>query len=501
MKFTKVLVMAGVLALAGGGTWLTLQTLRPEEGVSRAPNTSQNYAEQQIWNMTYDNTNGGIQAINVSRGATSPNTSQNYATQSILNRSYDSTNGALQIVLSENSSDIPFINTTSLTDGDLLKYDATGEEWINTQGALTVTDANRLKLKQENSPAAPTLTFGDGDTGIYESVDDTLNMAIAGVQAFILAATKVAVGQYAGQNAGASSNNVGYIAGQNTGISSNNFGHYAGQNTGNYSNNVGQSAGQNAGVASNNIGQYAGRYAGDYSNNVGNYTGRYAGDYSNHIGALAGQFGATHNNAFGYSAGRYMQGSDNIAIGDAAWSTFLTDAGSAKTFDYTDIIVADDDITITGHGFGSTNEYINITYTQGTGAIGGLTNGAVYQIKIIDANTISMNEKEITITSAGTGTGHTFTPQSTYTNSICIGADTVPSASNQTTLGNATTTETILAGQVSIDDGLVPAHKTADPCGSGFPEGAIFWNATSHYLCVCDGTNDVQVSDGTSACF
>ncbi|MCP4568509.1 MAG: hypothetical protein GY841_13105 [FCB group bacterium] len=53
---------------------------------------------------------------------------------------------------------------------------------------------------------------------------------------------------------------------------------------------------------------------------------------------------------------------------------------------------------------------------------------------------------------------------------------------------------------VLLGTGLVPDFKTADPCGSGFPEGSIFYNDTGNILCFCDGTNDLKISDG-NACF
>lgn len=57
------------------------------------------------------------------------------------------------------------------------------------------------------------------------------------------------------------------------------------------------------------------------------------------------------------------------------------------------------------------------------------------------------------------------------------------------------------AGEVSFINGAVPAKKTTDPCGSGFPEGSIFYNDTGNYMCYCNGTNNVKMSDDTTTCF
>ncbi len=45
---------------------------------------------------------------------------------------------------------------------------------------------NVLLLPQEDTAAAPTLSFGDGDTGLYESADDTVNISIAGSLAYTI---------------------------------------------------------------------------------------------------------------------------------------------------------------------------------------------------------------------------------------------------------------------------------------------------------------------------
>jgi hypothetical protein len=55
----------------------------------------------------------------------------------------------------------------------------------NAAGALQTLvtvdpDTEQIILPLSNDPATPTLTFGDGDTGFYESVDDTLDIAIGG---------------------------------------------------------------------------------------------------------------------------------------------------------------------------------------------------------------------------------------------------------------------------------------------------------------------------------
>lgn len=147
----------------------------------------------------------------------------------------------------------------------------------------------------------------------------------------------------------------------------------------------------------------------------------------------------------GYSPLGYNEGDYNTAIGNNAWSSFLTNSSGAKTFSNTNIDIATDRITITGHGFGSAGEYTNLRYTQGTSTISGMTDNVIYQVKIVDADTIGFNEDGDgrDITNAGSGTGHTLTPQYKYNSSIVIGNDVNPTASNQIRIGKAITTDEI----------------------------------------------------------
>lgn len=58
-----------------------------------------------------------------------------------------------------------------------------------------------------------------------------------------------------------------------------------------------------------------------------------------------------------------------------------------------------------------------------------------------------------------------------------------------------------ISGTVTPAGYTLLKRVTADPCTSGAPEGALFWNDTANELCVCDGTNDIRVKDFTTACF
>ena len=56
----------------------------------------------------------------------------------------------------------------------------TGALTINGNLTMTATATNRLLLPISNVATTPTLAFGDGDTGFYESADDQLYVSLGG---------------------------------------------------------------------------------------------------------------------------------------------------------------------------------------------------------------------------------------------------------------------------------------------------------------------------------
>lgn len=54
--------------------------------------------------------------------------------------------------------------------------------------------------------------------------------------------------------------------------------------------------------------------------------------------------------------------------------------------------------------------------------------------------------------------------------------------------------------KLEVNGLIVPDKVSADPCTAG-QEGAIFYNDTSNYWCGCNGTDDVKLTDNTTACF
>ncbi len=65
------------------------------------------------------------------------------------------------------------------------RVDGTNVMLIDSDGNVNIsTTTAQLLLPQNNSASTPTLAFGDGDSGFYESADDTLQVSIAGPSQF-----------------------------------------------------------------------------------------------------------------------------------------------------------------------------------------------------------------------------------------------------------------------------------------------------------------------------
>ena len=68
-----------------------------------------------------------------------------------------------------------YIISNITADGDLVFFTNTGGNSIEGMRIDAITRS--LVLPSVNDASTPTLSFGDGDTGLYESADDTLHVA------------------------------------------------------------------------------------------------------------------------------------------------------------------------------------------------------------------------------------------------------------------------------------------------------------------------------------
>jgi len=90
--------------------------------------------------------------------------------------------------------DVPALAHTmaSHSDDDTYNISTSGTAAMGATsiGGVTPVAGTKLLLPSENEPATPTLAFGDGNTGFYESADNTLRVAFAGVLKWEWAASK-----------------------------------------------------------------------------------------------------------------------------------------------------------------------------------------------------------------------------------------------------------------------------------------------------------------------
>jgi hypothetical protein len=205
---------------------------------------------------------------------------------------------------------------------------------------------------------------------------------------------------------------------------------------------------------------------GDDNVALGNSTGyQVMGNSNVAIGFQAGDYTYGNRNvAIGHEAGRFMtiwgQGNDNIMIGTRSNKNIsgpTANPGGAKTIAFTDVNTTTNIITVTAHGFGEVGATVILNATtDGTLPAGLDASNGWY--KVLSVNTIQPLQTSAGIirdlTTQGTG-NHTFTPNIVYSNMIAIGTDATNTASNQIILGNTTHTQTILNGEVDVQDNSV----------------------------------------------
>jgi len=84
-----------------------------------------------------------------------------------------------------------FSGPASSTDTAIVRFSGTGGKTgqnsnvtIDATDNLVMPSGSSLSLPLENDQATPTLNFGDGDTGFFESADDNLRITIAGTSRY-----------------------------------------------------------------------------------------------------------------------------------------------------------------------------------------------------------------------------------------------------------------------------------------------------------------------------
>lgn len=135
MKKTQYLAASLLILAVTFGVWTYWVGAQPQDNYG--------LSQTQIARNFYNDSYGAMQGIILAQVATTPQTNYGNSLTQIFRKFYDPDYGGVQLVLSTSTGkQVPFINTASLTDGDILYYDSTGEEWKNTEGNLTYDDAN-----------------------------------------------------------------------------------------------------------------------------------------------------------------------------------------------------------------------------------------------------------------------------------------------------------------------------------------------------------------------
>ena len=217
----------------------------------------------------------------------------------------------------------------------------------------------------------------------------------------------------------------------------------------------------------------------DYFSGQGGYCGAYQGGI-NFTGQ--GYYNGYHQKGAHYSSigaySGYLNCGDSIfgggywtlvkndadyatAIGPHSFNNFDEDVPNEKTFDFGDIDVANDRITIVGHGFGANGTYRNLKFTEGTSNVPGVTTGTIHQFKIISADIVEIITD--TITAQGTGIGHKLTPRFLYTESTAVGYNSEPDAAYQVMLGSENVTWVKTHGSFRAEGGVLCLKEITTP--------------------------------------
>jgi len=283
-----------------------------------------------------------------------------------------------------------------------------------------------------------------------------------------------ALGHSAAQsNSGGYVNALGYSAARlNTGSYVNALGHSAAQsNSGGYVNALGHyAAWSNSGGDVNALGFESARSnKGSYVNAIGHSAARSnTGSYVNALGHSAAYFNKSDTSIFcGYMAGMYSAASKHsigigcnslkynnwpyrVNIGGATniYATFIEAPYTQKTFTNSNVTLPNT-ITISNHGFGAANSYVNLKFKAISGTPPyGLANNNIYLFKVVDNNTLQLVNNDFSDTGSGT---FALTRDKDRTSSVELGSGAIADTSYQIMLGNTSIRQVKTFGSIATE--------------------------------------------------
>ncbi len=215
------------------------------------------------------------------------------------------------------------------------------------------------------------------------------------------------------------------------------------------------------------------------------------GTWNTALGTQAGDWWLTNNYsvAVGGLSARYAEGDYNTNIGYGTGTYFNEDVSGLKSFNQSDILTSTT-VTITAHGFGSAGTRRLLKFTEGTGYVG-LVTGDVVPVNIIDANTVQI--LRLSLFTGSSSTGHSFTPQFIYTNSMNLGYQAANTKSNQIVLGNASVTELLTAAKPKLT-----AYGAGSVTGTATYGAAFDASGNLIEVALGGGGGDLNIGNGTA---
>ncbi|HBA72328.1 MAG TPA: hypothetical protein DCZ63_09115 [Geobacter sp.] len=146
-----------------------------------------------------------------------------------------------------------------------------------------------------------------------------------------------------------------------------------------------------------------------------------------------------------------------------------------------------------------------ITPTGGVTASSNISSGGFFNSTISDTITYAAYIYNQTV--AATGNQKIVNIAPTYNQASGTAANT-DILINRTETAVGSGAQKLIEGQVATvpkftvwnTGGVTVGKYTSDPCPT-IGEGSIFYNDTGNYMCYCNGTDDVKMSDDSTACF
>jgi hypothetical protein len=197
----------------------------------------------------------------------------------------------------------------------------------------------------------------------------------------------------------------------------------------------------------------------------------------------------------------------NVSLGNAAGDTITSNGAftAASTLTSTGKATINDQLLVDGDGVSDVQlrvdgvasqavDIAQINLSDGTEKLTVDKDGDVFVNDDFDVTGASTLDGDVTL---GDAAGDTITSTGAFT------ASASATFNDAVVLGNAAGDTITVTGSATCSNSFKPAQVTSDPCNdAGYGPGSQFYNATSNYMCFCDGSSDdLKMNDNSTACF